>query len=131
MPDSSAVECPRCHRVRPWTDGTIAEVWCQVCGHEFPHPDTLADLSEWIGPGKRYATAEDMARDAMRWHDEAQAEKMSRMNGRLSVEQLANRLRSIIGAAEQAMAQRRVPSVVERMAWYRAQAEALLRDILG
>ena len=37
------------------------------------------DLADWIGPGKRYATVADMARDAMRWHDEAQAEKMHSM----------------------------------------------------
>lgn len=37
----------------------------------------IGDLSSWIGPGKRHATVEDMARDAMRWHDEAQAEKLA------------------------------------------------------
>lgn len=39
-------------------------------------PMTLAD---WVGPGKRYSTVEDMALDAMRWHDEAQALKMDLM----------------------------------------------------
>ena len=44
------------------------------------------DLIDWVGQGKRYATVADMARDAMRWHDEAQAEKMASMElaGRLS-----------------------------------------------
>jgi hypothetical protein len=43
---------------------------------------------DWIGPGKRYATVEDMARDAMRWHDEAQAEKLENMQLRKRVENL-------------------------------------------
>ena len=43
------------------------------------HDPKTCDLSLWVGPGCRYPTLEDMARDAMRWHDEAQAEKMACM----------------------------------------------------
>lgn len=35
------------------------------------------EFADWVGPGKRYATVADMARDAMRWRDEAQAEEMA------------------------------------------------------
>ncbi len=53
---------------------------------------------DWIGPGKRYATVEDMALDAMRWHDEAQAEKMHSMKVEEDLEKRADLERRTVEA---------------------------------
>jgi hypothetical protein len=40
-PGTKLYRCPRCQRIREWTDGTETEYWCQVCGKA-----TDADLIE-------------------------------------------------------------------------------------